>query len=378
MRKMNQRGGGFTLIELLVVIAIIAILAAILFPVFSKAREKARQTTCTSNQKQIALAVTMYVQENDETLPVIDDSILGTVDIKGKIANCPNTTGQGYVFNGVLSDQGLGSIGEPTNVWLTADAKKGATSFAGYTTADMEARHAGGMIASFADGHVIYAKKATDIMSTPTFESAASTVNGTASYTPAGGFVLSGDGAASVSIKPANNLGQIGMTVSTYTNVGTTQWMGGEQTVDVVKTAPNKADTMLPGMPIGIILKGLTASAAGDTLTMTLQLYMTYVDAYDYQKTWDMSTAGHVPPANYLKPIGSAYTQTFTGATPTIDPVIYVAPTYIVPSFAEMQASASFNVGRACPVVFPVVTFSATKASTTAKFTSVMASVYGK
>ena len=57
---------GFTLIELLVVIAIIAILAAILFPVFARAREKARQASCTSNLKQIALAELMYVQDYDE------------------------------------------------------------------------------------------------------------------------------------------------------------------------------------------------------------------------------------------------------------------------------------------------------------------------
>jgi prepilin-type N-terminal cleavage/methylation domain-containing protein/prepilin-type processing-associated H-X9-DG protein len=63
------RIGAFTLIELLVVIAIIAILAAILFPVFAKARSKARQTACISNMKQIGNAMMMYVQDYDETLP---------------------------------------------------------------------------------------------------------------------------------------------------------------------------------------------------------------------------------------------------------------------------------------------------------------------
>lgn len=60
---------GFTLIELLVVIAIIAILAAILFPVFAAAREKARQTACMSNMKQIGLAFLQYEQDYDETVP---------------------------------------------------------------------------------------------------------------------------------------------------------------------------------------------------------------------------------------------------------------------------------------------------------------------
>jgi prepilin-type N-terminal cleavage/methylation domain-containing protein/prepilin-type processing-associated H-X9-DG protein len=60
---------GFTLIELLVVIAIIAILAAILFPVFAKAREKARQTSCLSNLKQLVLGVLQYAQDYDEVFP---------------------------------------------------------------------------------------------------------------------------------------------------------------------------------------------------------------------------------------------------------------------------------------------------------------------
>ena len=67
---MNRpRRKGFTLIELLVVIAIIAILAAILFPVFAQAREKARSTTCLNQAKQMGTALQMYAQDWDETLP---------------------------------------------------------------------------------------------------------------------------------------------------------------------------------------------------------------------------------------------------------------------------------------------------------------------
>lgn len=65
---------GFTLIELLVVIAIIAILAAILFPVFARAREKARQASCVSNLKQLSLGLLMYVQDYDEQFPLLVDT----------------------------------------------------------------------------------------------------------------------------------------------------------------------------------------------------------------------------------------------------------------------------------------------------------------
>src|SRR4051794_36230743 len=64
-----KRRGAFTLIELLVVIAIIAILAAILSPVFAQARDKARSATCVSNLKQIGTAITLYIQDYDEIMP---------------------------------------------------------------------------------------------------------------------------------------------------------------------------------------------------------------------------------------------------------------------------------------------------------------------
>ncbi len=82
---------GFTLIELLVVIAIIAILAAILFPVFARAREKARQATCQSNLKQLALGVLMYCQDYDERGPT------------GSSVNRMNSWAGGPVFQGGCS-----------------------------------------------------------------------------------------------------------------------------------------------------------------------------------------------------------------------------------------------------------------------------------
>ncbi len=87
---------GFTLIELLVVIAIIAILAAILFPVFAKAREKARQSSCGSNLKQVATSLIQYVQDYDERLPNGNDPDYNTcAGIPGRI------NWRGYIANGL-------------------------------------------------------------------------------------------------------------------------------------------------------------------------------------------------------------------------------------------------------------------------------------
>jgi prepilin-type N-terminal cleavage/methylation domain-containing protein/prepilin-type processing-associated H-X9-DG protein len=97
----RNRHPAFTLIELLVVIAILAILAALLFPVFAGVREKARQATCLSNEKQLAAAVLMYVQDHDDTFPfVLNWSANCTVrwgantGDKGKHPWVPGFTGQ--------------------------------------------------------------------------------------------------------------------------------------------------------------------------------------------------------------------------------------------------------------------------------------------
>jgi prepilin-type N-terminal cleavage/methylation domain-containing protein len=100
----------FTLIELLVVIAIISIIAAILFPVFAQVREKARQTACSSNEKQLSLGVLMYAQDSDEVLPptqndanVLWPDLVNPYVKNDKIRVCPSD--QGGVTNSYALDQ---------------------------------------------------------------------------------------------------------------------------------------------------------------------------------------------------------------------------------------------------------------------------------
>ena len=85
--KALRDGDGFTLIELLVVIAIIAILAAILFPVFAMAREKARSSMCLSDQRQVSTAMQMYIQDYDERFPTWLDDV--PKDVRDEMAFHP-------------------------------------------------------------------------------------------------------------------------------------------------------------------------------------------------------------------------------------------------------------------------------------------------
>lgn len=119
--KSNRARSGFTLIELLVVIAIIAILAAILFPVFAQAREKARQTACLSNLKQIGLGVQAYLQDNDGTFPQASDGayIQWYNSVWPYIANGEKyqglSYGKGGVFNCPSFQYPTGSEGQGQN-----------------------------------------------------------------------------------------------------------------------------------------------------------------------------------------------------------------------------------------------------------------------
>lgn len=188
---------GFTLIELLVVIAIIAILAAILFPVFAKAREKARQSSCLSNCKQMTLGFLQYVQDYDEVFPqggnaATDQAVWpnGTTGANywmtrvypyvknSQVYNCPSAN---FVWDGrptaaipigystSLQLVALGTITIPAQTAMIGDTAGGGaytffpTNYQGPSAARyLEGRHNEGANMGFVDGHCKWVKMAKD------------------------------------------------------------------------------------------------------------------------------------------------------------------------------------------------------------------------
>jgi prepilin-type N-terminal cleavage/methylation domain-containing protein/prepilin-type processing-associated H-X9-DG protein len=175
---------GFTLIELLVVIAIIAILAAILFPVFAQAREKARQAGCLSNVRQIATAATMYAQDYDERFigyyvgsdrkqllyPYTKSGRENAEAGGNQLWFCPSTGNAGkeasYGFNALMNFVSLAQIRTPAETVALCDAgindqlqpilsthafPPSAVSFPGIGRPNP--RHSDGVNVGFMDGH---------------------------------------------------------------------------------------------------------------------------------------------------------------------------------------------------------------------------------
>ncbi|MEI6500650.1 MAG: DUF1559 domain-containing protein [Armatimonadota bacterium] len=194
---------GFTLIELLVVIAIIAILAAILFPVFAKAREKARQSSCLSNFKQIGLGVLSYAQDYDESLPIEYDNLVGKAawewcnsdrwtnyqdSITPYVKNtgifvCPSartvtaenatawnhglyTAWGGPIYPNGMNGNSLGAFQSPSKMFIIVDSTNAWIDCARVSaTWDLTAkRHNDGFNVAYIDGHAKWTKKSAMTM----------------------------------------------------------------------------------------------------------------------------------------------------------------------------------------------------------------------
>lgn len=217
---LGRRRAAFTLIELLVVVALISILAAILFPVFAKAREKARQTACLSNLRQITLAWQMYAQDYDETAcpsyyhqsgtqyawdfslpdPVTRAlgswvlGLLGPYAPSGRINACPSFSGEqwdrpytGYAYNASYLGGDTGGAGRPAAALAQIAAPAETVVFAEggydspvkahnylrapsdplYVAGKVHFRHSGAASVAYADGHV---KAATQLFRPSRFE----------------------------------------------------------------------------------------------------------------------------------------------------------------------------------------------------------------
>jgi prepilin-type N-terminal cleavage/methylation domain-containing protein/prepilin-type processing-associated H-X9-DG protein len=186
--RTKRKSKGFTLIELLVVIAIIGILSAILFPVFARARENARRSSCMSNMKQIGLGVMMYTQDYDEHVPACyannsDDSFHTFADYiepytkNSQIYRCPSDSsthkssyGYNYFYlapHGLSEAVSIAAMQKPSETVMLVDSdygrdyiyspvnwKMNSGSLGGNDWGWVAPRHLETVSALWADGHV--------------------------------------------------------------------------------------------------------------------------------------------------------------------------------------------------------------------------------
>lgn len=154
------RRQGFTVIELIIVISIIAVLIALIFPIFSSALEKAHQTTCMNNVHQIAISIQIYANDNDNTFPN-GTTVWQMLQVPNKALVCP-TIGKklpnGYGYNYSLSNRLIAeaeNVTNPAKIVTVADCRINA-SLPNLISKpnDIDFRHNGTAIFGFLDGHV--------------------------------------------------------------------------------------------------------------------------------------------------------------------------------------------------------------------------------
>ena len=297
---------GFTLIELLVVIAIIAVLAAILFPVFAQAREKAHMTMCMNNQHQIAMTVLMYVQDNAETFPP-ESYVWQLLSQNPKLLICPTKGGttNTYVYSHGLSGVPIGNLVSPGDIILTADGQHNSSRVTtpptydnvAYETTDYAYRHSNGFVASYIDGHV---NRITTVSS-----------GAPMAWLQAGnGVMLTGLNTISQWQGYQSKTIFSGGSTTTYNGTG----LNGHETVCLASDGPSVSSGLTTGVPYGNFTEFLVFATRGQP-TSTINLFKLFSSDGHY-KHLSLNAGGFIGLYWYGEGFTMATTTTYNDDKP--------------------------------------------------------------